>query len=171
MVKLARPLIAGEYSFDLKEFTAFYNQCNFAMSNPWTVTVIVPPGTLHEFFFDPVTAGTTVAADSTNGVLEPASFTGGDGATSTSSSIAWEPSTDPNAGQSGTVKITTSSDPAEALGGHVLDFIALDGSVSLSLDMFDATVQSGTATTSHTLVWTLSSQPWESDDKLMVRIR
>ena len=172
MVKLARPLIAGEYSFDLKEFTAFYNQCNFAMSNPWTVTVTSPPGTLHELFFDPVTVDTTIAADSNNGVLRPASFTGANGATTTISSLAWEPSSTSSAATDGQVKllVTSTSGPDEVMGEHIRDFIALDGSVSLSLDMFDATVEPGTATTSHTLIWAVPSQPWESGDELMVRV-
>ena len=34
-----------------------------------------PQGTLHEAFFDPVTIGTGVGADSSNGVIKPAGFT------------------------------------------------------------------------------------------------
>ena len=49
--------------------------------------------------------------------------------------------------------------------GHALDFIALDGSVSLSLDVADATHDSGT------LVWSVATQPWSAGDKLMLRIR
>ena len=176
MVKLARPLIAGEYSFDLKEFTAFYNQCNFVISNPWTVTVTAPDGTLHEFFFDPVTVGSAFGADPTNGVLRPVSFTGADGATSTISSLAWEPSATSSGSASGSVMVeVVASDLNAALDEHVLDFIELDGTVSLSLDVFDATVESesasGTGTQTHTLTWPLSSQPWTAGDKLMVRIR
>ena len=146
------------------------------MSNPWTVTVTAPPGTLHELYFDPVTVGTTVAADSTNGVLEPPSFTGADGATSTISSLAWEPSATSSGSASGSVGVeVVASDLNAALDEHILDFIALDGTVSLSLDVFDATVESqpasGTSTQTHTLTWTVSRQPWTAGDKLMVRIR
>ena len=176
MVKLARPLIAGEYSFDLKEFSAFYKQCNFAMSNPWTVTVTAPAGTLHEFFFDPVAVGTTVAADSSHGVLRPASFTGADGATSTISAVVWEPSATSSGTASGSVRVeVVASDLNAALREHIMDFIALDGTVSLSLDFFDATVESrpafGTGAQTHTLTWPLSSQAWKIGDRLMVRIR
>ena len=47
-----------------------------------------------------------------------------------------------------------------------LDFIALDGSVSLSLDVDDATVDAA----NNTLPWSLSDQPWHPSDKLMLRI-
>ena len=178
MVTLVRPLIAGEYSFDFKESTPYFQQCNYVLSNPWTVTVTSPEGTLHELYFDPVTVGSTVAADSTNGVLTPASFTGSDGATSTISSISWEPaatSSEP-AEQPGVAKVQfiTASDPDDLLGDHILDFIEQDGSVSVSLDVFDATLDAGatsTAGTAYTFSWALASQPWESGDELMVRVR
>ena len=48
---------------------------------------------------------------------------------------------------------------------HILDFIALDGSVLLSLDASDAT------TTDDVLSWTVGSAPWSTGDKLMLRIR
>ena len=48
---------------------------------------------------------------------------------------------------------------------HVLDFIALDGSVTLSLDVTDAT------TTDGVLTWTVTPAPWSAGDKLMLRIR
>ena len=54
-----------------------------------------------------------------------------------------------------------------SLSGHVLDFIALDGNVSLSLFTDSATVDS----TAGTYTWTMSSQPWADGDKLMLRIR
>ena len=49
--------------------------------------------------------------------------------------------------------------------GQVLDFIALDGTTTLSLDVADATDDSGT------LVWSVVTQPWSPGDKLMLRIR
>ena len=139
------------------------------------MTVTPPEGTLHEFFFDPVTDGTPVAANSTNGVLSPASFTGADGATSTISSLAWEPSSTSSEAVAGSnggqvkLEFTTVSDPDDVIGDHMLDFIELDGSVSLSLEVFDATV--GAEPASNTLSWAVSSQPWENGDKLMIRIR
>ena len=54
-----------------------------------------------------------------------------------------------------------------ALSGYVLDFIALDGSVSLSLNAAEATVDC----TAGTYSWSMTSQPWEDGDQLMLRIR
>ena len=48
---------------------------------------------------------------------------------------------------------------------HILDFIALDGSVALSLDVVDAT------TTDGVLSWEVTPQPWDGGDQLMLRIR
>ena len=156
-----RPLPAGEYKIDRKEVWAIYLPCNYVLSFVWPVTVMAPAGVLHEVFFDPVTVGTTVAADDANGQLEPASFTGANGSSATLEAISWEA----GAGDSGAVKMEV--DPDYALAGHVLDFIELDGSVSLSLDVFDATVD----TVANTLTWSVSSQPWHDGDLLMVRAR
>ena len=57
--------------------------------------------------------------------------------------------------------------PHNALVGRVVDFIELDGTVSLSLIVDDATVDA----VNNTLSWTVASQPWEDGDQLMVRIR
>lgn len=171
MVQVVRPIIAGEYSFDFKESTPYFQQCHYEISNPWTVNVTAPDGTLHEFFFDPVTVENNVAAGFTDGVLKPASFTGADGATSTISSLAWEPLSTSSEPVSGSVKVeVATSDLYAALDEHVLEFIETDGSVSLTLDVFDATLEtSGSAT--GTLSWTLELQPWDAGDRLMVRIR
>ena len=122
----------------------------------------------------PVAVGNSVAADSTIGVLSPASFTGADGATSTISSVVWELSS--SDGGRVKVDVTTVSALAEVLGGHVLDFIELDGMVSLSLDTFDATVVSEPPGATedpwiHSFRWDVSVQPWSNGDELMVRIR
>ena len=156
MVTLVRPVPAGEYSFRLTESWPEYALCNFDISNDWAVTAVAPEGTLHEAFFDPVTDGTAVAADVTNGVLKPATFTDPDGAAATIERIEWE---------SGTVKFELSSD--HSLAGQVVHFIELDGAVSLSLNADDATVDAA----NDTLSWPVASQPWEDGDKLMLRIR
>ena len=120
-----------------------------------------PEGTLHEAFFDPITDGTAVAADDSNGVLKPASFTDANGASATLERIAWEPGT----GESGTVKLQVN--PPTGLTDQEVNFIALDGSVALSLKVADGTVDPA----NRTLNWTVGSQPWRSGDKLMLRIR
>ena len=58
-------------------------------------------------------------------------------------------------------------EPHVSLSGHVLDFIELDGSVSLSLSAADATMDN----TAGAYSWSVTSQPWEDGDKLMLRIR
>ena len=151
----ARPLPAGEYEIDRKEVWPRYLTCNYVLNNEWTITVDAPQGVLHEAFFDPVTDGTAVAADGTNGVLKPATFTDGDGASATIERIAWE---------SGTVKLEVS--PHTGLSDHVLDFIELDGTVSLSLNADQATVDAA----NDTLSWSVASRPWEDGDELMVRL-
>ena len=150
----ARPLPSGEYEIVRKEVWPRYLPCDYVLDNEWTITVNAPEGVLHEAFFDPVTDGTAVAADDTNGVLKPASFTGAGGATI--ERIEWE---------SGTVKLKVS--PHTGLSGHVVDFIELDGTASLSLHADDATVDAA----NHTLIWSVASQPWEDGDELMVRVR
>ena len=164
IVKLARPIPAGEYRFDLKESWPSYAICDFVISNEWTVTAVAPDGVLHEAFFDPVTDGNAVAADSTNGVLKPATFTDANGASSTIERIAWE-TLSTGSGQAGTVKLRVS--PHTSVAGHVMDFIELDGTVSLSLNADDATADAA----NDTLSWAVASQPWEDGDQLMVRIR
>ncbi len=154
-LETARPLPAGTYSFHLNFQHYVDKPCNFMPTDPpwadWTVNVELPAGVLHELFFDPVTDGTTVEADATNGVLEPATFAG-----TTIQRIAWEPPA--------TVKMEVT--PHTSIADHILDFIAFDGSVPLSLDVSDAT----TDATNNTLSWTVESQPWQDGDKLMLRI-
>ena len=162
---LARPVPAGEYQvrYNMQHYRRF--PCNFVPEDAydaWTVTVTAPSGTLHEAFFDPVTVGTAVKADGTNGALKPASFTDANSASATLQSLSYEP---PAGSGDGTVKLHV--DPHTGLAGHSLDFIELDGSVSLSLGVADAAVDAA----SKTLSWSVASQPWDDGDKLMLRIR
>ncbi len=161
-VTTTRPLPAGTYGFHFNYRGPYYGRCDgYAFRNEWTVMVNAPAGTLHEAFFDPVTDGSAVAADSANGVLKPATFTDANGASATLERIAWEPGT----GDSGTLKLK--ANPHTGLTDHAVDFIALDGSVALSLKIADATVDAA----NRTLSWTVASQPWQSGDQLMLRIR
>ena len=146
-ITYARPLPAGQYRF-------FYNQRNrlslvcdakpAAARNlrEFIVTVVAPAETLAESFFDPY-------ADS-------AAITG----TTTVGTISWQP---PSAGSGQAGRVT--ADLTVDVTGHTLDFIALDGSVSLSLDVANATEADGA------LTWTVPIQPWSAGDKLMLRIR
>ena len=149
-----RPIPVGTYEF--KHNYGSHINCGNTMSFLLTANVTAPNDVRHELFFDPVTVGTTVAADSSNGQLEPAGFTDSNGGSATFGSISYE---------SGTVEIEVT--PYDALSGHVVDFIELDGEVSLSLKVDDATVD----TASGTLSWSMAEQPWHDGDLLMVRIK
>ena len=171
----ARPIPAGTYEFTSNYIPWVFLKCEGTFSFPHTATVTLPEGVLHELLFDPVTVGSSIAADDTNGVLKPASITGADGSPASIDRIAYEPPP-ADSGRAGTVKlaITAGSHPDGVLGEGLLDFIELDGSVSLSLHVFDATVDTGPNTetgTNYTLGWDVASQPWSDGDQLMVRIR
>ena len=157
-VTTARPLPRGTYRVIDQGQSWREVRCNFIPQHnrlEFVVTATAPAGTLHEAFFDPVTVGTAIAADTTNGVLKPAAFTDGNGASATLQRIAYE---------SNTVKLKLS--PHTGLANHVVDFIALDGKVSLSLDADEATVDAA----NNTMSWPVTHQPWEDGDKLMLRI-
>ncbi|MYD35399.1 MAG: hypothetical protein F4X20_00005 [Dehalococcoidia bacterium] len=156
-----RPLPAGEYKFyysprpkesiicdgtpdlEKKRFEVF-------------VTVTAPTGTLHEAFFDPVTIGTTIGADASNGVIDPDEFTVS-GDDYEIESIIWNDDDD---------EVVLTLDDHVSLSGKMLDFIELDGSIDTSLNVSDATVDQ----TAATWTWSLASAPWENGDTLMLRI-
>ena len=155
----ARPLPAGEYRFYWAEQGRISALCDAMPEDHHTrrevvVTVTPPPNTLHEAFFDPVTLASGVGADSSNGVLNPTSFTV-DGTSTSITGLKWD---------NGSVVLSLSL--FSSLSGHKLDFIDLDGSVSLSLPASSATEDS----TAGTLTWTVSDRPWEDGDTLMLRI-
>ena len=155
----ARPLADGEYKF---HYYVDHTICGAIPEEvrslgEWTVTVTAPAGTVHEAFFDPVSlTGSGVGADTTaNGDLSPAAFTIGD-ADSALQSLTW---------QGGSVVLTLS--PYTSLAGNAVDFIELDASVSLTLSVDAATVDSAAGT----LTWSVATQPWHDGDLLMLRIR
>ena len=173
----SRPLPKGEYLFNRHDTPLMYLACNHTLTDQITVTVTAPAGTLHELFFDPVAVvraqggPSLVAADAAipsrsgvSGVLKPPAFTDANGASATISRIAYEPGAGSGAG-AGTVWIAVS--PHTGLSEHSVDFIELDGTVSLSLDVDAAAMDAA----DETLNWAVSSQPWHDGDKLMVRIR
>ena len=155
----ARPLPAGAYQFYWAEQGRLDALCDampedHRTRNEVVVTVTPPPNTLHEAFFDPVTLASGVGADSSNGVLNPASFSV-DGTSTPITGLKWE---------SGSVVLSLS--PFSSLSDHTLDFIELDGSVGLSLSASSATED----TTAGTLSWSVPDQPWHNADLLMLRI-
>ena len=161
---VVRPLPEGEYNANFHLWSPKEALCNTKPTTEaedtggysnWTVTVTAPAGTLHEAFFDPVTVGTAVKADGSNGVLKPTSFTVGGTATELTS-LEWSSN-----------QVVLTLNPHVSLSGQVLDFIGLDGNITLSLLADEATANS----TAGTYTWTMSSQPWADGDKLMLRIR
>ena len=157
-VDTTRPLPSGEYRFYFGFEKQEYVICDaepaeLKKSIEVVVSVTVPAGTVHEAFFDPVAVGTAVGVDATNGALSPTAFTVG-GVSTALQSLKWQGST-----------VALELSPAASLTGHALDFITLDGSVALSLDGGAATVSSGT------LTWSVTDQPWQAGDLLMLRIR
>ena len=162
-ITTTRPLPAGTYEFHFNHRGPYYSLCDgYTIRYEWTVTVNAPDGVLHELFFDPVTAGNAVAADSAYGVLDPASFTDANGKSTTIHRIAWRLETE----ESGKVMMWLT--PRLGIAGHIVDFIALDGSVSLSLDVADATVDAANNTLS---LARRHPSRGDSGDDLMVRIR
>ncbi len=162
-IEQVRPLPAGSYVVEEARQLETMKPCGYieAGRGRWTFNAIASVGTLHELFFDPVNQGGAVKADDTNGVLESRAFTDASGGSATISSISYEAST---------VKVGVT--PDGALAGQVLEFIELDGTVSLSLEVGGATVvPSAGSGQAGTLSWSVSSQPWEDGDMLMVRIR
>ena len=159
---MMRPLPKGEYVFYLnaqpRELIACdYYPDEFRTALERIVHVTAPEGTLHEAFFDPAAIGEAVGADSKAGVLEPASFESGGGASAAIEGIAWE---------SG--KVAMSFSPSLPPSDYHVDFIALDGSIALRLDLDDASLASDGD--SHTLTWTVCDRPWSDGDQLMLRI-
>ena len=147
----ARPLPAGEYRIYHAHIPYRMRICGTTVpedamrKRELFVNVSAPEGTLHEAFFDPVEDGKALAVAFTDGPIQR---------------ITWEG----EAGGVGTVKLTLS--PQVSIAGHTVEFIALDGSVSLSLAVAEAQADA----TKGTLSWKVAEQPWESGEKLMLRI-
>jgi len=157
-----RPLPAREYRFFFEGMWAGVLICNGysdAEKNYYelVVDVTAPAGTLHEAFFDPVSDGDAVGVSGANGVLEPSSFTFDSAGDVKIERIEWEAN-----------RLEIEFSPHNRLAGHHIDFIALDGTVSLRLD-FDHASEIGEGT-SRALSWNVCEQPWSEGDLLMLRI-
>ena len=157
---IARPLPGGVYRFTHHVISNEYMPCGFTPDNKLLliVTVTASLGTVHEAFFDPVTIGSAVGVDEANGVLKPKSLPVTEGVnTPTIQKATWE------AGRA-----VVEFEPSIPLEGHHLEFIALDGSLSLRLDFDDAleTIEG----VKRTLAWNVCNQPWVNGDLLMLRI-
>ena len=155
---IKRPLAAGTYSVTARGIRGEFLPCNFTPESggriDYTITVTAPEGVLHEGFFDPVALTSGVGADGSNGTLTPTGFNVS-GTSTSITGLRWE---------SNSVVLTLS--PHVSLSGQRLDFIELDGTVGLSLFASSSTVDS----TAGTLTWSVTQQPWENGDQLMLRI-
>lgn len=156
--RTARPLPAGTYEAATHYHSYFNIPCNFDPNLHFLNRLIVtaPPGTVHEAFFDPIAIGSAIGADATNGALKPTEFTA-NGTATAMQSLKWDPT--------GIVTLTLS--PNASISGLALDFIALDGSVALTLPASSAKTDSAAGT----LKWSMLNSPWQAGDKLMLRIR
>ena len=156
---IKRPLPAGTYSVTTRGIKGEFFACNytpeFGGRIDFTINVMVPAGVLHEALFDPVTLAAGVGADGSNGVLTPTGFSV-NGSSTSITGLRWE---------SNSVVLTLS--PHVSLSGQRLDFIALDGSVALSLPVSSAMEDSAVGT----LTWSMAKQPWVAGDLVMLRIR
>ena len=135
-VTTGRPLPDGTYRVISHMQGYYFEPCNFTTT--YNRLLLVVTATAPE--------GTLAEA-----LFDPLAVGAAVTATTTVGTIGWE---------AGEVRATLSQN----VTGHVLDFIALDGTVSLSLTAASAT------STAETLSWAVSSQPWEDGDLLMLRI-
>ena len=162
-VSTARPLPEGKYNFYYYSIPRAYAICDGMPQEEkerqeYFVNVTASVGMLHEAFFDPTDlgGGATGGGDEDE-MLLPGSFADYSGRTVTIKRIAWD------AG-----KVTLQVDPHSEFANHHLDFVALDGLLSLRLDFDDAV--EGSDDQNPTLSWGVCSQPWSAGDKLMLRI-
>ena len=157
-VTTTRPMPAGAYEVNEHFQKSEWTPCDYVPPPAtWRYTFESAADVLHEAFFDPVAIGDAVGADSDNGVLRPETLNTDDEDEVDFRRIDWQD------GQA-----TLELSPSVDLTGHKLDFIVLDGSVSLRLAFEDAgvTEEDGIAT----LTWGVCEQPWEEGDLLMLRI-
>ena len=157
-LRTTRPVAAGSYQIYAQYQKLEWVPCDYVSPAViWRYNFEPSDGVLHEAFFDPVALGDAVGADGASGVLKPASFAF-DGSDAAIRRIDW---------LDGQVRMSFS--PRIALPDHHIDFIALDGSVSLRLD-FDDAVEVTDDDGRQSLVWGVCSQPWQAGDLLMLRI-
>ena len=161
-IRTTRPLPGGRYTVYWDRQPPEFIPCSYypeerRNTRRWFFHVTSTAGVVHEAFFDPVVVGAAVRADASNGVLKPAAFAVPNTGTTTIASIEWE-------SQQVEVEVSPYALPAS----HHVDFISLDGTVALRLDVDDATETiSGSQ---RTFSWRVCKQPWVSGDKLMLRL-
>ena len=156
-ISTTRPLPAGGYDVQRQYQRADWVPCDYE-SPPitWRYTFTSEADVLHEAFFDPVDINEAVGADADNGALKPNIFNNGTDEV-VIKRVDWQDD-----------HVTLQLPETTDLSDHRLDFIILDGSVSLRLDFGDATET--TEGDAALLTWAICDQPWDSGDLLMLRI-
>ena len=159
VISTLRPLPAGRYRFEYRVQYDLDARCGFVPEPilEGSVTVTPPEGTIHEAFFDPAASGSAVGyITASAGSLEPAALSV-NGVQTSIQALKWE---------GGVVTLELS--PGVSLSAESrIDFIALDGSVNISLSFDDAQSQHRNGA----LTWSVQHQPWQDGDRLMIRIR
>ena len=122
------------------------------------INVVAPDDTIHEAFFDPVLLESGVGATAAEGSIAPSEFSQEGQDSIKIDRISWHQS-----------KAEIVLSDATDLGGHHIDFIALDGSTSLRLD-FDEALQAAAPNDTQSLSWGVCEQPWQDGDLLLIRI-
>ena len=152
----ARPLPAGTYEIVVRVQSHRYQPCNFTYPGRtgYVANVIAPEGTVHEALFDPAVLTVGVGFSSDGGTLAPSGLSA-EGGSTTVTGIRWV---------NGSLVLTL--DPFVDLGGQDLYFIGLDGSTGLTLSVSSAIVDEEKGS----LTWAVADRPWESGDRLMLRI-
>ena len=155
-IKTARPLPSGDYKFTQHEQFPSWVPCELTAEGPYFEISIVPPeGTIYEGFFDPADSDGAIGATRSVGVLKPGAFSVG-GTDTAFASLTWKEEV-----------VTLELEQFVTLAGHALDFIILDGSVSLTLSFDEATA----AGDSGTFTWPMADSPWQEGDQLLLRAR
>ena len=125
----------------------------------FSVTATAPVNAVLEAFYDPVATGEqALGSGNGNGLLMLGSFYSVESNEVGIKRIDWS---------SGNVEMQLT--PHSLLPDHYIDFIALDGSVSLRLD-FDDAMEVTDTDDPQSLSWGVCEQPWEEGDQLMIRI-
>ena len=155
-IEMARPLPSGDYKFVQQKQLPSWVPCNLVVEGPFFEIDIVPPeGTIHEAFFDPVDSEGAIGASGSIGVLKPTTFSVS-GTDTAFASLTWKEEV-----------VTLELEQFVALTDHALDFIDIDGSVSLTLSFGEATA----AEDSGIFTWTIAESPWQEGDQLLLRLR
>ena len=160
VVDTARPLPAGEYRFYEEWIDTNLIPCDGEPEEmdrdvDIIVTVTAPEGVVHEALFDPVSSGDSTGYHGTGDALSDTDFTLADGTEISIESLVHE-----------SERLTLGLSPFNALTGHTLDFITVDGTSALTLNASAAAVNAEYGT----LTWAVSDGPWSQGDKLMLRI-